>query len=239
MPAAAPIHFWKDVCALFKARMKFAKEGRARYISHLDLMQVMQRTMARCEMPLWFTEGFNQHAYVSVALPLSTGFSGECEFMDFNLICESVPINAVEAVNLAFPEGLHAIEIYPIADGGMKVARIAWSEYRITWGFDANPPAQFVEHVSALFAGDTIEIVKKSKRGEKTINMKDYMHDFKPEYAKDHTSVAATVITAAGNNNMSPEYLTRAIAQYLPDYTPAFHEYHRLNVFTEDGTLFR
>ena len=91
---------------MFKARMKFAKEGRARYISHLDLMHTMQRSMARCQMPLWFTEGFNQHAYVSVALPLSTGYSGECEFLDFNITSEAVPENAVEALNDVFPEGL-------------------------------------------------------------------------------------------------------------------------------------
>ena len=71
--------------------MKFAKEGRAKYISHLDLMHAMQRSMARCQMPLWFTEGFNQHAYVSVALPLSTGYSGECEFLDFNITSDAVP----------------------------------------------------------------------------------------------------------------------------------------------------
>ena len=97
---------------MFKARMKFAKEGRAKYISHLDLMHAMQRSMARCQMPLWFTEGFNQHAYVSVALPLSTGYSGECEFLDFNITSEAVPENAVEALNDVFPEGLRAIEIY-------------------------------------------------------------------------------------------------------------------------------
>ena len=106
---------------MFKARMKFVKEGRAKYISHLDLMHAMQRSMARCQMPLWFTEGFNQHAYVSVALPLSTGYSGECEFLDFNITAEAVPENAVEALNDVFPEGLRAIEIYPLADGGMKV----------------------------------------------------------------------------------------------------------------------
>ena len=82
---------------MFKARMKFAKEGRAKYISHLDLMHTMQRAMARCQMPLWFTEGFNQHAYVSIALPLSTGYSGECEFLDFNITSEAVPENAVES----------------------------------------------------------------------------------------------------------------------------------------------
>ena len=49
----------------------------------------------------------------------------------------------------------------------------------------------------------------------------------------------AVVTTAAGNNNMSPEYLTRAIRQYLPQYEIPFSAYHRMNVFTSDGTPFR
>ena len=176
---------------MFKARMKFAKEGRAKYISHLDLMHAMQRSMARCQMPLWFTEGFNQHAYVSVALPLSTGYSGECEFLDFNITAEAVPENAVEALNDVFPEGLRAI----------------------------------------------VEIVKRSKRGEKTVNMRELMRDLTVTDGPDE--VTAVVTTAAGNNNMSPEYLTRAIRQYLPQYEIPFSAYHRMNVFTSDGTPFR
>lgn len=222
---------------MFKARMKFAKEGRAKYISHLDLMHAMQRSMARCQMPLWFTEGFNQHAYVSVALPLSTGFSGECEFLDFNITSERVPINAVEALNDVFPEGLRAIEIYPLEDGGMKVARIAWSQYRITWGFEGGVPENFTNDVVNLFAQPVVEILKRSKRGEKMVNMCELMRDFSLQ--EKGNEVCAVVTTAAGNNNMSPEYLTRAIRQYLPDYDIPFCAYHRLNVFAEDGTPFR
>ena len=222
---------------MFKARMKFAKEGRAKYISHLDLMHTMQRAMARCQMPLWFTEGFNQHAYVSVALPLSTGYSGECEFLDFNITSESVPVNAVEALNDVFPEGLHAIEIYPLADSGMKVGAIAWSQYRITWGFEGPIPAGFMQDARALFARPVVEILKKSKRGEKTVNMRDLMRDL--TITEDGEDVVALVTTAAGNDNMSPEYLTRAIRQYLPQYEIPFTAYHRMNVFTSDGTPFR
>ena len=162
---------------MFKARMKFAKEGRAKYISHLDLMHAMQRSMARCQMPLWFTEGFNQHAYVSVALPLSTGYSGECEFLDFNITAEAVPENAVEALNDVFPEGLRAIEIYPLADGGMKVGSIEWSQYRITWGFEDGTPKGFADDARNLFRRPVVEIVKRSKRGEKTVNMRELMRD--------------------------------------------------------------
>ena len=222
---------------MFKARMRFAKEGRAKYISHLDLMHTMQRAMARCQMPLWFTEGFNQHAYVSVALPLSTGYSGEYEFLDFNLLSENVPINAVEALNAVFPEGLRAIEIYPLADGGMPLRDIAWSKYRITWSFAGGVPADFAENVNKLFAQPTVEIVKRSKRGEKTVNMRELMNGF--ALTEQDGQVVAEVVTAAGNNNMSPEYLTRAIAQYLPQYGISSAAYHRLCVYNDKMQAFR
>lgn len=222
---------------MFKARMRFAKEGRAKYISHLDLMHTMQRAMARCQMPLWFTEGFNQHAYVSVALPLSTGYSGEYEFLDFNLLSENVPINAVEALNAVFPEGLRAIEIYPLADGGMQLRDIAWSKYRITWSFADGVPADFAENVNKLFAQPTVEIVKRSKRGEKTVNMRELMNGF--ALTEQDGQVIAEVVTAAGNNNMSPEYLTRAIAQYLPQYEILSAAYHRLCVYNDKMQVFR
>lgn len=222
---------------MFKARMRFAKEGRAKYISHLDLMHTMQRAMARCQMPLWFTEGFNQHAYVSVALPLSTGYSGEYEFLDFNLLSENVPINAVEALNAVFPEGLRAIEIYPLADGGMQLRDIAWSKYRITWSFADGVPADFAENVNKLFAQPTVEIVKRSKRGEKTVNMRELMNGF--ALTEQDGQVIAEVVTAAGNNNMSPEYLTRAIAQYLPQYEILSAAYHRLCVYNDKMQAFR
>lgn len=217
--------------------MRFAKEGRAKYISHLDLMHTMQRAMARCQMPLWFTEGFNQHAYVSVALPLSTGYSGEYEFLDFNLLSENVPINAVEALNAVFPEGLRAIEIYPLADGGMPLRDIAWSKYRITWSFADGVPADFAENVNKLFAQPTVEIVKRSKRGEKTVNMRELMNGF--ALTEQDGQVIAEVVTAAGNNNMSPEYLTRAIAQYLPQYEISSAAYHRLCVYNDKMQAFR
>lgn len=222
---------------MFKARMKFAKEGRAKYISHLDLMHTMQRAMARCEMPLWFTEGFNQHAYVSVALPLSTGYSGEWELLDFNLLTETVPADAVARLNAVFPEGLRAIEIYPLSDGGMALRDIAWSRYRITWRFADGVPADFLPDVQALFARDCVEIVKRSKRGEKLVNMREYMKDL--TLSVQDGAVCAEVTTAAGNNNMSPEYLTRAIAQYLPAYAPAGAAYHRLCVYDAAGRPFR
>ena len=222
---------------MFKARMKFAKEGRARFISHLDLMHTMQRAMARCEMPLWFTEGFNQHAYVSVALPLSTGFSGEWELLDFNLLSENVPLNAVEALNDVFPEGLRAIEIYALADGGMPIRDIAWSKYRVTWTFPEGVPDGLADAARELFSREMVEILKRSKRGEKLVNLKELLHSLEIEETGD--AVALTAVTAAGNNNLSPEYLTRAMNQYYPAFDLSYANYHRICVYNGEMQEFR
>ena len=119
----------------------------------------------------------------------------------------------------------------------MKVGSIEWSQYRITWGFEADVPNGFADAVRDLFRRPVVEIVKRSKRGEKTVNMRELMRDL--AVAEGEHEVPAVVTTAAGNNNMSPEYLTRAIRQYLPQYEIPFSEYHRMNVFTADGTPFR
>ena len=88
---------------MFKARMRFSKTDEAAYISHLDLMHCMQRAIARAHLPVWYTEGFNPHIYISVALPLSTGYSGEWEFLDFNCTAEELPADAVERLNAGMP----------------------------------------------------------------------------------------------------------------------------------------
>ena len=67
--------------------------------------------------------------------------------------------------------------------------------------------------------------------------MKELMRDLTITEGAD--AVTAVVTTAAGNDNLSPEYLTRAIRQYLPQYEIPFTAYHRMNVFTADGTPFR
>ena len=54
-----------------KLRLRFSKTGRAVYISHLDLMQTMQRAFSRAGFALKYTEGYNPHPLISIALPLS------------------------------------------------------------------------------------------------------------------------------------------------------------------------
>ena len=155
---------------MFKARLKFEKMLAARYISHLDLMNLIQRSIARAGLPVWYTEGFNPHAYISILLPLPTGFSGEYELMDFQFTTDEIPPDAVQRLNAAFPAGIRALEIY---QPEMPVRDIAYAEYEIcieAYGLDAGSTAGLFKSLSAVQEGDTTRIRALVAAGNVNLN---------------------------------------------------------------------
>ena len=82
MQAAAPIST-EGVFVLKSVRLFFKKNGPLKFVSHLDMNRVMIRLLRLSKVPVWYTEGFNRHPYITFALPLSLGFSSEYEVMDF------------------------------------------------------------------------------------------------------------------------------------------------------------
>ena len=80
-------------------------------------------------------------------------------------------------------------------------------------------------------------ILKRSKRGEKEVNVKDYMRGITLE--QDEDCVRAYAILGAGNNNLSPEYITKLVVRDLPQFEPDGAYYHHLMVYDEQLNEFR
>ena len=112
-------------------RVEFRKFGRAKYISHLDLNRFMIKVIRRSKIPVWYSEGFNPHPYITFAQPLSLGFESDYDLMDIRLDDDSFTNEAVyNALNVLMPEG---IEVVACADPCMKAGEIAFAEYRIAF----------------------------------------------------------------------------------------------------------
>ena len=87
-------------------RLLFAKTGNAVWISHLDLMRVFQRAFRRGGILIRHSQGFTPRAHVSIALPLSVGYSSQCEILEFSLL-DGVAAEAVPGrLTAAMPEGI-------------------------------------------------------------------------------------------------------------------------------------
>lgn len=217
-----------------KVRIMYKKAGRAIYISHLDIMRTFQRVLTRAGIAVKHTEGFNPHPYISIALPLSLGYTGVCEFLDLVIEDEMPDEEIVERMNKTLPEGIEAIRAY---SDGRPVRDIAYSEFGITMEYDEGLPLSVIKKLKELFESEEIVVTKKSKRGEVETNIAPLIKSFDIEVAGE--KLLAKVILASGNTSLNPEYLIRAIEKYLSDCKPDFAEFERKNVFDSDMKEFR
>ena len=118
-----------DIKSYETVRIIFSKYGKVKYISHLDLNRAMTRAIRRTTLPIWYTEGFNKHPYITFVAPLSLGMESVCERMDFRL-CEEVPYDViVEEFNKELPEGLKVLSAGPVVE---KAGKLGFARYKIS-----------------------------------------------------------------------------------------------------------
>lgn len=151
----------------YEYRLVFAKEGRARYISHLDLLRTFQRVFKRAGIPLWYTQGFNPHAYLMFPLALSLGIDSSVELLDIALI-EQLPFDVLrDRINEKMPEGLRIVSA---GEPVMKHTEIASAEYLIQLGCKCSAE-EALEKLNGFLSQEKIEVEKRSKK--KGVNLVD------------------------------------------------------------------
>ena len=150
---------------MIDTRIFYEKCGRIRYISHLDMNRLMQRALARARLPVWFTQGFNPHLYLTFPLPLSLGFESKSEMMDIRLTEPVLPEEVKARLNAQLPEGLSVFEVAPPQ---MNAAQIAFCDYTITL------PGSVAAQLEAFLSGPII-VQKKTKRGPAEMDIRPHL----------------------------------------------------------------
>ncbi len=216
-------------------RARFAKEGDAIWMSHLDLMRVLQRSFRRAGLLLAHSQGFTPHPELSLALPLSVGVSSGCEIMDFKLEEGQDPANLCERLNRVLPAGVRILEVY---DGGRKIKELRRLKIEITLEYDRGVPEGAETAIQALFTREEINFEKTTKSGAVvTQNLMDMMGNV--SVRAEGNGLRLTCDISAQDPALNPARITEAIARELPELAPDFSGIHRAEALTADGTVFR
>lgn len=150
-----------------KVRLFFTKLDRAKYISHLDMNRCMSRALKRSGLPVWYTGGFNPHMYLTFPLPLSLGCESVYECVDLKMT-QKVDFDTIaQKVNACLPPD---IQVFAAGERKMDQKEIAWADYEIC--FDAQDGLK--EQLESFFNQDEIKVIKKTKKGEKEIDLKPH-----------------------------------------------------------------
>ncbi len=216
-------------------RIFFTKTGMAKYISHLDLMRCMSRAFKRAQLPLWYTEGFNPHVFLTFARPLSLGFESLCESVDVRLAGEITFKEMKTRLNDALPEG---ITVVSVAKPVHKPSEIAFADYQITLG--CGEPSLLSKHMGEVFSADSITVMKKGKQGrrkvEKEVDIKPCVSDFSMTVS-ENCVVLSLRLTAGDSNNINPTLLIDALTADFP-YEITNKDILKLRVMLENGENF-
>ena len=206
-------------------RIFYQKKGRMKFVSHLDMNRFMSRLIAKANIPVWFTEGFNQHAYMNFAVPLSLGYVGLYEVVDVKIVDDSYSLerlvddlNAVSTPDINFVKASESV---------MHTKEIAFAEFKLS--FD-NIDAQ---KINEFFAKESIITKKKTKKG----GIKDI--DIAPLIKKAELigNELTLILTAGNENNLNPSLVMTAFYDFC-GRDPDFYDVTRTMIYDKNLNQF-
>ncbi len=68
-----------------RIRVRYAKVGKVRFLSHRDLARIIERAVRRAGLPVAYSQGFSPRARLHFGLALATGYEGVAEYFDLDL----------------------------------------------------------------------------------------------------------------------------------------------------------
>lgn len=191
-------------------RVWFKKMGMSRYVSHLDLIRAMTRALRRANVPLWYTEGYNPHPYITFALPLSLGMESLCESMDMRIEGESSNEDILEMLKGSMPP---SVEIVNVTDPVYDPKKIAFGEFDIF--FDCEGKADEIsELINDMLSKDELIVQKLGKKSGrkvlKDINFIEYIKSCSVTRFGERIKVNV-VLPAGSTTNINPSLLADEI----------------------------
>lgn len=211
-----------------KYRIQYSQDDRVKFISHLDFLRTVNRIFERSKLPLKFSNGFNPHTIMTIGLPLSVGTTSICDVLDIELTEDMDTAYMRELLNKNSPDGIRFLKIRnaenlkPLfnIDSAIYIAR-----------FDSNKEID----IASFAAEESIIIEKKSKRGMKEVNIKDFIRDMNQVDADDFMYAAEMHLNAGNFSNIKPELVLSTLAEYCG--AEFFNiNINREKIFFEDGS---
>ena len=213
-----------------KVRIKFAKEGIMRFIGHLDMMRYFQKAFRRSGIDIQYSQGFSPHQLISFAAPLGVGLTSTGEYMD--IVMGECPSSdeLVRLINEQMVEGVRILSAVALPDQSKTAMSIvATADYQISFREEMRPDFDLKEAIERFMSQDTIMVTKKTKKSEKTMDIKPMIHQF---YANEQGCFMN--VATGSTENLKPEQVMDTLYKFLGySFDPFMIYIHRLETYGE------
>jgi radical SAM-linked protein len=142
--------------------VRYAKRGKMRFASHLDVARAFERGVRRAGLPIAYSAGFTPHPKISYAGGAPTGVASEAEYLSLTLTSRTEADTVRERLNAALPDGIDVIVVTEDS-GGLPASRLTASEWQIA--LPGLPPDNVVPVVRKFLALTEAPVERLTSKG--------------------------------------------------------------------------
>lgn len=223
-----------------KIRIKFSKQGNMRFIGHLDIMRYFQKVMRRADVNIRYSEGFSPHQIMSFAAPLGVGLTGSGEYLDIEVLSTDSSIEMLRRMNETMVDGMQIVSYKLLPDDAVNaMSLVAACDYtvRLRDGYAEKlgmTNAEFFSGLVSYIENGNLEIVKKTKKGERLVDLKPCIY----EHALTADGEGIFLKLSSGSaNNIKPELVLEAYCNSMSKEYPQFgFAINREEVYADKGS---
>lgn len=192
-----------------------------KFIGHLDMVRYFQKVMRRANVDIYYSEGFSPHQKMSFAAPLSVGVISKGEYFDIEVNSSLSSKEMIKNINAQNVEGVKVVSYKELPEGAKNAMSIvAGADYFVYTDLFTE------EQVNDFYAQDEINILKKTKKSEKIVDIKPMIHEMK--FNEDGIFMKVSQGSAA---NLKPDLVMSALEQFTGAKLPEFVQYERLDMY--------
>ena len=166
-----------------RVRARYAKQGRLRFISAIDLGRLWERALRKADLPIAYTEGFTPHPKVSFPDALALGCASTGEYVELTFVVPTDVGAMVAAFNAAAPDGLRILAAVEVAEGAPRFSR--WLQASL---WDLRYPAGYAgvldRGVHALADAEQLPVDRERKGTTTQLDLRPALHLIA---SRDHT----------------------------------------------------
>ena len=210
-----------------RAMIRFGKQPRLRFISHLDLQRFFQRALNRTGLPIAWTQGFNPHPILSFGSALALGWTSEYEILDVKLSAPMGRKRTEDAMRAALPVDLPVLEVRMVDDRHpAPMAMVRASDYEIT--LSGETAAATLDAAEEFLRRESVMAMRKTKSGEREVDLRPMALLLERE-----GDVLSARLMLTEKDTLKPDLLVRALAEIAGAEVPEMR-IHRRCLLGED-----
>lgn len=179
---------------------RFKKLGYIKYVGHLDLVALLEKSFKRAGLKVAYTRGFNPQPNISIANPLPLGIESQCEYIQIELEEDQDLEGILPRINQELPKGVAFDKLVKTDKLKLeKLSKLALFSIQLPQEVDI---LEVENRMKNIYSSESFILMRPKKRKKYTVEIPFDLRSFLVDFSIDKEA-AKLYYTSKSSNGAS------------------------------------